>query len=60
MGFAFPKEERDALIASEPHKFLSAENDFNEIPMNATYAVVMTPRARTSPALGVADQLIDR
>jgi hypothetical protein len=22
MGFAFPKEERDALIASEPHKFM--------------------------------------
>jgi len=22
MGFAFPKEERDALIASEPDKFL--------------------------------------
>jgi hypothetical protein len=22
MGFAFPKEDRDALIASEPHKFL--------------------------------------
>jgi|SRR5689334_13742421 hypothetical protein len=22
MGFAFPKAERDALIASEPHKFL--------------------------------------
>src|SRR5262245_66477135 len=22
MGFAFPKEERDALVASEPHKFL--------------------------------------
>ena len=22
MGFAFPKEERDALIAGEPHKFL--------------------------------------
>ncbi len=22
MGFAFPKEERDALIASEPHKFV--------------------------------------
>ena len=22
MGFAFPKEERDALIASEPNKFL--------------------------------------
>ena len=22
MGFAFPKEERDALIASAPHKFL--------------------------------------
>jgi len=21
MGFAFPKEERDALVASEPHKF---------------------------------------
>jgi hypothetical protein len=22
MGFAFPKEEREALIASEPHKFV--------------------------------------
>jgi len=22
MGFAFPKEERDGLVASEPHKFL--------------------------------------
>lgn len=22
MGFAFPKEERDALVASEPHKFM--------------------------------------
>jgi hypothetical protein len=22
MGFAFPKEERDALIAAEPHKFM--------------------------------------
>jgi hypothetical protein len=22
MGFAFPKEERDALVASEPNKFL--------------------------------------
>ena len=22
MGFAFPKEERDALIASEPEKFM--------------------------------------
>jgi hypothetical protein len=22
MGFAFPKEERDALVASAPHKFL--------------------------------------
>src|SRR5689334_9386964 len=22
MGFAFPKEERDALVASDPHKFL--------------------------------------
>ncbi len=22
MGFAFPKEEREALIASEPHKFM--------------------------------------
>lgn len=22
MGFAFPKDERDALVASEPHKFL--------------------------------------
>jgi hypothetical protein len=22
MGFAFPKEERDALVGSEPHKFM--------------------------------------
>jgi hypothetical protein len=22
MGFAFPKEERDALVSSEPHKFM--------------------------------------
>jgi hypothetical protein len=22
MGFAFPKEEREALVASEPHKFM--------------------------------------
>jgi hypothetical protein len=22
MGFAFPKEEREAIVASEPHKFL--------------------------------------
>jgi hypothetical protein len=28
MGFAFPKEERDALVASEPHKFeLPARGD---------------------------------
>jgi hypothetical protein len=25
MGFAFPKEERDALVAAEPHKFLMAD-----------------------------------
>jgi hypothetical protein len=25
MGFAFPKEEREALVASEPEKFLMAE-----------------------------------
>lgn len=25
MGFAFPKEERDALVASEPHKFRMPE-----------------------------------
>src|SRR5215216_1180506 len=25
MGFAFPKEERDALVASEPGKFLMPE-----------------------------------
>ena len=25
MGFAFPKDERDALVASEPNKFLHAE-----------------------------------
>ena len=25
MGFGFPKEEREALVASEPHKFLMPE-----------------------------------
>jgi hypothetical protein len=25
MGFGFPKEEREALVASEPHKFLLPE-----------------------------------
>ena len=25
MGFAFPKEEREALVASEPHKFAMPE-----------------------------------
>lgn len=25
MGFAFPKEEREALVESEPHKFLMPE-----------------------------------
>src|SRR5712691_3669958 len=25
MGFAFPKEEREALVASEPHKFVMPE-----------------------------------
>ena len=25
MGFAFPKEKREALVASEPHKFLMPE-----------------------------------
>jgi hypothetical protein len=25
MGFAFPREEREALVASEPHKFLMPE-----------------------------------
>jgi hypothetical protein len=25
MGFAFPKEEREALVASEPHKFMMPE-----------------------------------
>ena len=25
MGFAFPKEEREALVASDPHKFRMPE-----------------------------------
>jgi hypothetical protein len=25
MGFAFPKEEREALVASDPHKFMMPE-----------------------------------
>lgn len=37
MGFAFPKEERDALVASEPHKFRlpsTSELRFNWVHAN--------------------------
>ena len=33
MGFGFPKEEREALVASEPHKFLLPEDGGHALPL---------------------------
>ncbi|MBJ8348284.1 MmcQ/YjbR family DNA-binding protein [Antrihabitans sp. YC2-6] len=47
MGFAFPKEERAALVASEPHKFqLPAESDLRFNWVHSTLAALDPTEAR--------------
>ena len=47
MGFAFPKEERAALVASEPHKFqLPSESDMRFNWVHAELAALDPTEAR--------------
>lgn len=47
MGFAFPKDERAALVASEPHKFhLPAESDMRFNWVHARLAALDRTEAR--------------
>ena len=47
MGFAFPKEERAALVANEPHKFqLPATSDMHFNWIHATLAALDPTEAR--------------
>ncbi len=47
MGFAFPKEEREALVLSEPHKFqLPAESDMRFNWVHADLAALTPAEAR--------------
>ena len=47
MGFAFPKEERDALVTSEPHKFeLPRESEMRFHWVNAHLAALDPTEAR--------------
>ena len=47
MGFGFPKEEREALIRSEPHKFqLPAESDMRFNWVHADLAALTPAEAR--------------
>lgn len=47
MGFAFPKEERAALVAGEPHKFhLPAESDLRFNWVHADLAALDAAEAR--------------
>lgn len=47
MGFAFPKEERAALVASEPHKFqLPSESDLRFNWVHADLAALDRAEAR--------------
>jgi hypothetical protein len=47
MGFAFPKEERAALVASEPHRFqLPAASDMRFNWVHADLAALDPPEAR--------------
>jgi hypothetical protein len=47
MGFAFPKEEREALVLGEPHKFrLPAESDLRFHWVQATLAALDATEAR--------------
>ena len=47
MGFAFPKEERAALVASEPHKFtMPSESDMRFNWVHADLAALERTEAR--------------
>ena len=47
MGFAFPKEEREALVASEPHKFqLPSASDCASTGSTPTLAALDPTEAR--------------
>jgi hypothetical protein len=47
MGFAFPKEERDALVASDPHKFeLPRESEMRFHWVNTRLAALDPTEAR--------------
>jgi hypothetical protein len=47
MGFGFPKEEREALVASEPHKFqLPGESDMRFNWVHADLAALDPTEAR--------------
>ena len=47
MGFAFPREERAALVAAEPHKFhLPAESDLRFNWVHAELAALEAAEAR--------------
>ncbi|MGH1564306.1 MmcQ/YjbR family DNA-binding protein [Mumia sp. DW29H23] len=47
MGFAFPKEEREALVASEPHKFqMPSESDLRFNWVHADLASLDRAEAR--------------
>jgi hypothetical protein len=47
MGFAFPKEEREALVLSEPHKFhMPAESDLRFNWVHADLAALDPTEAR--------------
>jgi hypothetical protein len=47
MGFAFPKEEREALVLSEPHRFhLPAESDMRFQWVHADLAALDPTEAR--------------
>lgn len=47
MGFAFPKEEREALVTNEPHKFLMpAESDLRFNWVHARLAALSPAEAR--------------
>ena len=53
MGFAFPREERAALVASEPHKFqMPSASDMRFNWVHADLAALDPTEARSSSTLG--------
>jgi hypothetical protein len=56
MGFAFPKEEREALVASEPHRFMMPEVfDLRTTGYPLDSRPSTTPRDARDRVRGVAD-----